>query len=129
MNNVKERAPSTAATVQSAKTKVQDQNSTVQASCKPSLDLGDRRLRVFGEILEAAESHYDDGFNGKSFRSEITYAGLVASHAVPPDDDEKIKNVFSIIDAMFYEAWKRGQADATAGKYAREALRDEFAIS
>ncbi len=128
MNNVKERAPSTAATVQSAKTKVQDQNSTVQALCKPSLDLDDRQLRLFDEILEVAEPHYDDGFNGKPFRSKITCAGIAASLA-EPTNDEKIKNAFSIIDAMLYEAWKRGQADATAGKYAREALRDEFTIS
>lgn len=128
MRQVKEKCPGTAATVQSTSDIYRIQNSTVQAPCKAPLGIDDRRLGVFGEILEVAELHHHDGFHGEPFCSKRTYAGLVASHAVPSDDSERIKNVFSVIDAIFYESWERGRADATAGKYAREALRDEFVI-
>lgn len=50
MNNVKEKAPSTAATVQSAKAKVQDQNSTDRLDCK---------ARAHGRFYTEAEVNAD----------------------------------------------------------------------
>lgn len=50
MNNVKEKAPSTAATVQSAETKIQNQNSIPFPDCKALYE----KLRRLGIILSVA---------------------------------------------------------------------------
>lgn len=116
MNNVKEKAPSTAATVQSASNNIQDQNSTKQQDCKPFSDIDDPALRVLAKIIHLEDSHYQDGFEGKPYCNEFTFVGFISMHGEPADSDKDtpiLQSLYHLCDKMFRESWERGRADAT----------------
>lgn len=116
MNSTKEKCPGTAATVQSTSNNIQFQNITKQDSCKSFSDTNENAIRATNKVITMKDWHYQDGFKGKPYCNEFTYAGFISMHGEPADSDKDIpilQSLYHLCDKMFRESWERGRADAT----------------
>lgn len=113
MNSVKEKAPSTAATVQSARPIVQDQNNTAASTCK-SLSHG--RIYTESEVNAELNEFFNQGEEirplARRIFIELGKRGLLDAfcevvHAMPDDYDS---DPVSYFERAFAEAYRRVSA-------------------
>ena len=115
MNQTKEKAPSTAATVQSASDNYQLKNITKEVVCKHFPDRDDEAIQATYAVISMKDWHYQGGLKGKPYCNEFTYAGFIARHGELADGDKDIPillELYDLCDKMFREAWEQGRADA-----------------